>query len=49
MEFLGDAREDVYKPSIFELIAQEQLRDLLQPAAKYVLAVSRTMDAIAFA
>jgi len=42
MEFLSDAREDVYKPSIFELIAQEQLRDLLQPALKYVLAVSQT-------
>jgi peroxin-12 len=40
MEFLSDARQDVYRPSIFELIAQEQLRDLLQPAVKYVLAVS---------
>jgi hypothetical protein len=41
MEFLSDARQDVYKPSIFELIAQEQLRDLLQPALKYVLGVSQ--------
>lgn len=41
MEFLSDARNDVYKPSIFELIAQEQLRDLLQPAVKYVLGVSK--------
>lgn len=40
MEFLSDARQDVYRPSIFELIAQEQLKDLLQPAVKYVLAVS---------
>jgi hypothetical protein len=40
MEFLSDARQDVYRPSIFELTAQEQLRDLLQPAVKYVLAVS---------
>ncbi|CAG7849217.1 Peroxisome assembly protein 12 AltName: Full=Peroxin-12 [Serendipita indica DSM 11827] len=38
MDFLSDARQDVYRPSIFELIAQEQLRDLLQPAVKYVLA-----------
>jgi hypothetical protein len=48
MEFLSDAREDVYKPSIFELIAQEQLRDLLQPAVKYVLAVSPIVETIAF-
>ncbi|KAG8754770.1 ubiquitin-protein ligase peroxin 12 [Serendipita sp. 396] len=39
MDFLSDTRGDVYKPSIFELIAQEQLRDLLQPAVKYVLGV----------
>ena len=39
MEFYNDASVDHYKPSIFELIAQEQLRDLLQPALKYVLAV----------
>ena len=39
MEFFNDASVDHYKPSIFELIAQEQLRDLLQPALKYVLAV----------
>jgi hypothetical protein len=48
MEFLSDAREDVYKPSIFELIAQEQLRDLLQPAVKYVLAVSSIIETIKF-
>lgn len=38
MEFFNDAGGQ--KPSLFELIAQEQLRDLLQPALKYVLAVS---------
>lgn len=27
------------KPSIFELFAQEELTDLLQPAIKYVLSV----------
>lgn len=30
---------DPFRPSLFELIAQEQLRDLLQPALKYVLTV----------
>ena len=40
MEFLGDVRgQDLYKPSLFELIFQEQLRDNLQPAVKYVLGV----------
>lgn len=29
-------------PSIFELLAQDQLRDLLQPAVRYVLNVSHT-------
>lgn len=27
------------KPSLFELFAQEELTDLLQPAVKYVLSV----------
>lgn len=40
MEFFNDIGSDPFKPSLFELIAQEQLRDLLQPALKYVLAVS---------
>lgn len=40
MEFFNDIGSDPLKPSLFELIAQEQLRDLLQPALKYVLAVS---------
>ncbi|KAI5894258.1 uncharacterized protein SCHCODRAFT_02624182 [Schizophyllum commune H4-8] len=39
MEFFSGAGGDPLKPSIFELVAQEQLRDLLQPALKYVLAV----------
>ncbi|TFK73006.1 hypothetical protein BDN72DRAFT_835322 [Pluteus cervinus] len=39
MEFFNDNGTDPLKPSLFELIAQEQLRDLLQPALKYVLAV----------
>lgn len=40
MEFFNDLGTDPLKPSLFELVAQEQLRDLLQPALKYVLAVS---------
>ncbi|KAJ7781570.1 cyclin-dependent protein kinase inhibitor [Mycena metata] len=39
MEFFNDVGSDPLKPSLFELVAQEQLRDLLQPALKYVLAV----------
>ncbi|TRM68446.1 Pex12 amino terminal region-domain-containing protein [Schizophyllum amplum] len=39
MEFFSGSGGDPLKPSIFELVAQEQLRDLLQPALKYVLAV----------
>ncbi|KAI6012329.1 Pex12 amino terminal region-domain-containing protein [Pisolithus microcarpus] len=39
MEFFNDIGGDPLKPSLFELIAQEQLRDLLQPALKYVLVV----------
>jgi len=40
MEFFNNVGGDPLKPSLFELVAQEQLRDLLQPALKYVLAVS---------
>lgn len=43
MEFFNDVSGDPQKPSLFELVAQEQLRDLLQPALKYVLSV-RTMS-----
>lgn len=39
MEFYNDVGEDPLKPTLFELVAQEQLRDLLQPALKYVLSV----------
>lgn len=40
MEFLGDITgHDPNRPSLLELIAQEQLRDTLQPAIKYILAV----------
>lgn len=39
MEFFSDVGGDPLKPSLFELVAQEQLRDLLQPALKYVLSV----------
>jgi len=37
MEFFGATGPDPLRPSLFELIAQEQLRDVLQPALKYVL------------
>ncbi|KAG8744852.1 ubiquitin-protein ligase peroxin 12 [Ceratobasidium sp. 414] len=40
MEFLGDITGlDPNRPSLLELVAQEQLRDTLQPALKYILAV----------
>ncbi|EKM59344.1 uncharacterized protein PHACADRAFT_86095 [Phanerochaete carnosa HHB-10118-sp] len=39
MEFFSDVGGDQLKPSLFELVAQEQLRDLLQPALKYILSV----------
>ncbi|KAG8996813.1 ubiquitin-protein ligase peroxin 12 [Tulasnella sp. JGI-2019a] len=40
MDFLGElGGSDPLRPSIFELVGQEQLRDLLQPALKYVLSV----------
>lgn len=32
------------KPSIFELLAEEQLRDLLHPVVRYVLSVSARFD-----
>jgi hypothetical protein len=44
MEFYSDRGGDALKPSLFELVAQEQLRDLLQPALKYVLAVSTSIS-----
>ncbi|KIY72989.1 hypothetical protein CYLTODRAFT_366806 [Cylindrobasidium torrendii FP15055 ss-10] len=39
MEFFSNVGLDTLKPSLFELVSQEQLRDLLQPALKYVLSV----------
>lgn len=39
MELYNDVGGDPLKPTLFELVAQEQLRDLLQPAVKYVLSV----------
>ena len=39
MDFFHEYGGDPLKPSLFELVAQEQLRDLLQPALKYVLSV----------
>jgi hypothetical protein len=44
MDFFHEYGGDPLKPSLFELVAQEQLRDLLQPALKYVLSVSPTSD-----
>ncbi|RIA89209.1 Pex12 amino terminal region-domain-containing protein [Glomus cerebriforme] len=41
MEFMSDISSgaDIYRPSLFELIAQEKLRALIQPAVRYVLSV----------
>jgi len=39
MEYFQDLANNSARPSLFEVIAQEQLRDLLQPALKYVLSV----------
>ena len=44
MEFYNNIGGDPLKPSLFELVAQEQLRDLLQPALKYVLSVRMARD-----
>ncbi|KAI7869889.1 Pex12 amino terminal region-domain-containing protein [Spinellus fusiger] len=42
MEFMSalGSQEDASRPSLFEVVAQEKLRELLQPAVQYVLAVS---------
>lgn len=45
MSALG-SQEDAYRPSLFELIAQEKLREMLQPAVQYVLAVSSTLSTL---
>lgn len=40
MEFISDvSTEDQYRPSFFELAAQDQLRDLLQPVVRYILSI----------
>ncbi|ORX47406.1 hypothetical protein DM01DRAFT_1339037 [Hesseltinella vesiculosa] len=41
MEFMSaiGSQEDAYRPSLFELVAQEKLRELLQPAVQYLTAV----------
>ncbi|GAA6059539.1 hypothetical protein JCM10212_006037 [Sporobolomyces blumeae] len=41
MEYLADLahQNDPYRPSLFELAAQDQLRDLLSPVVRYVLSV----------
>ncbi|RUS15002.1 hypothetical protein BC937DRAFT_93042 [Endogone sp. FLAS-F59071] len=41
MEFMSalGSQDDVFRPSLFELIAQEKLREMLQPAVKYILAI----------
>ena len=44
MDFFHEYGGDPLKPSLFELVAQEQLRDLLQPALKYVLSVRLTTN-----
>jgi hypothetical protein len=46
MEFFSDVGGDPLKPSLFELVAQEQLRDQLPPALKYVLAVSNAESVV---
>lgn len=47
MEFFNDVGVDPFRPSLFELIAQEQLKDLLQPSLKYVLGVISTINILA--
>ncbi|CAO3633079.1 unnamed protein product [Mucor hiemalis] len=41
MEFMSalGSQEDAYRPSLFELVAQEKLKELLQPAVQYILAI----------
>ncbi|ORZ01803.1 Pex12 amino terminal region-domain-containing protein, partial [Syncephalastrum racemosum] len=41
MEFMSalGSQEDAYRPSLFELDAQHKLRELLQPAVQYVVAI----------
>ncbi|KAG1351442.1 hypothetical protein G6F62_002976 [Rhizopus arrhizus] len=41
MEFMSalGSQEDAYRPSLFELVAQDKLKELLQPAIQYILAI----------
>ncbi|KAL0098175.1 Pex12 amino terminal region-domain-containing protein [Phycomyces blakesleeanus] len=41
MEFMSalGSGEDAFRPSLFEIVAQEKLRELLQPAVQYLLAI----------
>ncbi|KAI8921824.1 Pex12 amino terminal region-domain-containing protein [Powellomyces hirtus] len=41
MEYLSNlgAAGDAYRPSLFELVAQDKMRDLLKPAVRYVMSV----------
>ncbi|KAL1935220.1 hypothetical protein VTP01DRAFT_4360 [Rhizomucor pusillus] len=41
MEFMSalGSQEDAYRPSLFELDAQQKLRELLQPAVQYLVAI----------
>lgn len=39
-ENAGPSSYSPQHPSLFELLAQDQLKDLLQPAVRYVLTVS---------
>ena len=48
MDFFHEYGGDPLKPSLFELVAQEQLRDLLQPALKYILSVSPSVTTSQF-
>lgn len=45
MEFMSalGSQEDAYRPSLFELDAQQKLRELLQPAVQYAVAVSHAL------
>ncbi|RHZ59980.1 hypothetical protein Glove_360g37 [Diversispora epigaea] len=41
MEFMSNigSGADIYRPSLFELIAQEKLREMIRPALRYILSV----------
>ncbi|KAJ3413581.1 ubiquitin-protein ligase peroxin 12 [Chytridiales sp. JEL 0842] len=40
MEFLGDGRgQDPFRPSLFELVAKDKMKDMLRPASHYALSI----------